>query len=430
MSVVEVIDSVMRPILYERSPVFERFSSGISLVISGVCLVAIAAIVEYLVHFMITKVVPLVVVNTKATWDDHLLESGVFRRFARIISPVLLYVLFPTFVPLAKGSLFEFITRCLLAYLTFMAAHTVAALLDGLNVIYQGAKNDIAKKHPIKGYLQLVKVLVYIVSIILVITDLADVSPLGILGGLGAMSAVLMLVFKDPLLGFVASMQLSANDMVRIGDWIEMPKHNADGSVTDITLQSVVVQNWDNTITTIPIYAMVADSFKNWRGMINSGGRRIKRVIFIDMSSIHPLSTRDISHVSSFKGVAEYIAEKQGEAAADHPPLSVINVSAYLAYVKHYLAQHPRISPHLMQMARYLAPDGHGLPLEIYAFCTETGIVLYEKVQADLYADLLAMLPEFGLRAFQSPSGWDLAATAPTDASTRRTDKARRRVYW
>jgi miniconductance mechanosensitive channel len=418
----------MSPILYQRTDVLAALSEGISVGISVFCLLGIAMVAERVVRFTFSKIIPIIVKQSKTTWDDQLLESGVFRRLARIISPVLLYVLFPVFVPF-KGVVPEGIARCLLGYLAVMAAHTIAAMLDGLNLIYQSANDETAKKRPIKGYLQMIKVVVYVIGIILAITVLANVSPLGILGGLGAMSAVLMLIFKDPLMGFVASIQLSANDMVRIGDWIEMPKYGADGSVIDITLQSVMVQNWDNTITTIPIYALVSDSFKNYRSMFTSGGRRIKRAIFIDLRSIRLLSQDEVNRLSKLRVLAEYIGTKLDEMAAynestdipetmsivnGHFASGFINVSLYLAYVKAYLAEHPQASTALIHMARYLAPETQGLPLEIYCFCTNTQWIYYEQIQADIIEHLLTVLPEFGLRPFQQPTGWDIAALGGT----------------
>ncbi|MDR3335557.1 MAG: mechanosensitive ion channel family protein [Treponema sp.] len=423
MNVVEFINSIMSPILYEEVEGLDHLSEGISIGISVLCLLGIAALSERLVRFTFSKIIPIVVKHTKAIWDDQLLESGFFRRFARIISPVLLYMLFPIFVPF-KGILTEGISRCLLAYLAVMVAHTVAAVLDGLNLIYQSANDENAKKRPIKGYLQMIKVLVYIIGIILAITVLANVSPLGILGGLGAMSAVLMLVFKDPLMGLVASMQLSSNDMVRIGDWIEMPKHEADGSVIDMTLQSIMVKNWDNTITTVPLYALVSDSFKNYRSMFTSGGRRIKRAIFLDMRTIRLLSHDEMSRLSKLRLLSEHITTKRNEIVQHNGTEDIpegieivdgrftegfMNINLYLAYVKAYLAEHPQTSKDLIHMARYLAPEPQGLPLEIYCFCTNTQWIYYEQIQADIIEHLLGVLPEFGLRPFQQPSSWDIA---------------------
>jgi miniconductance mechanosensitive channel len=304
-----------------------------------------------------------------------------------------------------------------------MSAHICAAFLNGINLIYLSDAEEIAKRKPIKGYLQLVKVFLYIVGGILVVTTLIHVSPLGILSGVGAMSAVLMLVFKDSILGFISSMQLSGNDMVRIGDWIEMPAYNADGDVIDITLQSVKVRNWDKTITTIPIYALVSDSFKNWRGMSDSGGRRIKRSIYIDARSVRFLTKEEIVRLAALPPLAEYMKNKLAEITEYNRNRSIpeddyvsgrhlTNLGTYRAYTEVYLKALPHAAKNMTNMVRYLQPDENGVRMEIYLFSADTAWVNYERIQADIIDHLLAILPEFGLRAFQNPSGGDIQLLA------------------
>jgi miniconductance mechanosensitive channel len=316
-----------------------------------------------------------------------------------------------------------FIRRCIIAYSALMAVHTAAAFLDGVHLIYQGSAQEIAKRRPIKGYIQLIKVFLYLIGAILGVTSIMNVSPIGILSGLGAMSAVLLLIFKDAILGFVSSMQLSSNDMVRIGDWIEMPKYNADGTVIDSTLQSIKVMNWDNTITTIPIYALVSDSFKNWRGMSDSGGRRIKRSLYIDMRSVRFLTQDEIEALSRIPALAEYMRGKLEDITAHNKLLNLpendyvsgrhlTNLGTYRAYTELYLKNLPAAAPNLPNVVRYLQPDENGLQLEIYLFSADKSWANYERIQADIVDHLIAIMPQFGLRAFQNPSGNDIQLIA------------------
>jgi miniconductance mechanosensitive channel len=351
-----------------------------------------------------------------------LMESRFFIRLSRIIPALSAYLLVPIFLN-DEGDFTAFTRRLIIAFIAGMTAHICAAFLDGVQLIYQSDAPDFSKRRPIKGYLQLTKVFLYLIGSILVITTIINVSPLGILSGIGAMSAVMMLVFKDAILGFVSSMQLSTNDMVRIGDWIEMPAYNADGSVIDITLQSVKVQNWDNTITTIPIYALVSDSFKNWRGMTDSGGRRIKRSIYLDMRSVHFLTKEEIERLSRLSPLAKYMQDKLTEITEYNRSLKIpendcvsgrrlTNLGTYRAYTEAYLKALPTTAKDMTNMVRYLQPNENGLQMEIYLFCTDKVWVNYERIQADITDHLLAILPEFGLKVFQNPSGSDLQLIA------------------
>jgi miniconductance mechanosensitive channel len=350
------------------------------------------------------------------------MESRFFIRLSRIIPALIAYALIPEFLATGSG-VGVFVRRLIVAYMAGMLAHVCAAFLDGVNMIYRSDAEEIAKRKPIKGYVQLAKVFLYIIGGILMATTVANVSPLGILSGVGAMSAVLLLVFKDSILGFVASMQLSGNDMVRIGDWIEMPAYNADGDVIDITLQSVKVQNWDKTITTIPIYALVSDSFKNWRGMSESGGRRIKRSIYIDMRSARFLGMEEITRLSALPLLAEYMKNKLAEITEYNRSRGIpdddyvsgrhlTNLGTYRAYTEAYLKSLPQAAKNMTNMARYLQPNENGLQMEIYLFSADTAWVNYECIQADIIDHLLAILPEFGLKVFQNPSGGDLQMIA------------------
>ena len=300
-------------------------------------------------------------------------------------------------------------------------AMAISAALSFANSIYELRPGAISR--PIKGYIQVLKIIVYMAAAILIVAALIEQSPLLLLSGLGAMAAVLMLVFKDTILSLVASVQLTSNDMLRVGDWIEMPQLNADGDVIDIALHTVKVQNFDKTITSIPTHRLIAESYKNWRGMENSGGRRIKRSIAIDQNSIRFLSDEEKAGLRRFALISDYLDEKEreigewnaglGEAGRDEVNARrVTNIGTFRAYVIAYLRAHARITPAMTLLVRQLAPTAQGLPLEVYCFTNTTKWAEYESIQADIFDHLLAILPEFGLRVFQEPSGLDFRVLA------------------
>jgi miniconductance mechanosensitive channel len=363
-----------------------------------------------------------IVKNTKTTWDDRLEDAHFFLRLSRLIPAVSAYLLIPLFLLVDAGTTI-FIRRLVAAYIGVMSAHIAGAFLDGIHLIYLNEAPEIAKRRPIKGYIQLIKVFLYLVGGILGITVILNVSPLGILSGLGAMSAVLLLVFKDSILGFVSSMQLSSNDMIRIGDWIEMENYNADGFVIDVNLHSVKVRNWDNTITSIPIYGLISGSFKNWRGMSESEGRRIKRSLHLDMRSVRFLTSEEIEKLAKIPLLAEYMRTKIEEITAYNRELNIseqdyvsgrrlTNLGTYRAYTELYLRNLPDTAKNLTNMVRYLQPDEKGLQMELYLFCADKVWVNYERIQADILDHLLAIMPYFGLRVFQNPSGNDVQLIA------------------
>jgi miniconductance mechanosensitive channel len=294
-------------------------------------------------------------------------------------------------------------------------------VLNAVNDIYM--TTSYAHHRSIKGYLQLLKILVFFLSSILIVAVILGKDPTVLIAGLGAMAAVLMLVFKDTILGFVASIQLSANDMVKIGDWIEMPSHRADGTVIDITLNTVKVQNWDKTITTIPTYALVSDSFNNWKGMEESGGRRIKRSIFIDVNSIRFIDVDMLKKFERYELIRDYVVRKQEEITqynkernlSDEDLISgrrQTNVGIFRKYLENYLKANPNVRQDMTFLVRQLQPGDKGLPIEIYVFSKETAWAVYEGIQADIFDHVFAVVPEFGLRIFQAPSGNDISQAA------------------
>ena len=301
-------------------------------------------------------------------------------------------------------------------------AMAIGGALDYANELY--SRRPESRSRPIKGYVQVVKIAIYFGAAILMIAVLIEQSPLLLLSGLGAMAAVLMLVFKDTILSLVASVQLSSNDMLRVGDWIEMPGMNADGDVVDIALHTVKIRNFDKTITTIPTHRLIADSFRNWRGMNESGGRRIKRALVVDQNSIRFLDDKETDDLKRFRLLDDYLARKQEEIAewnrhelsSDCDTINarrITNIGTLRAYVIAYLKSHPRIAgAGFTLMVRQLPPGPQGLPLEIYCFTDTVEWPQYEAIQADIFDHMLAILPEFGLRIFQNPSGQDFAQLA------------------
>ncbi len=352
-------------------------------------------------------------------WDDILAGHGFFTQLVRLLPIATLYVLIDlTFAP--ESRLAEFIRR--LALVLFVT--TGLAILKAAFKTVLGLYNttELSKEKPIRGYIDAAIIILYIIAGVLIISVVTGKSPWGILSLLGGLTVVLLLVFKDTILGFVASLEIHAYDMVRIGDWIEMPKFGADGDVVDISIHTVKVQNWDKTITSIPTYAMVSDSFKNWRGMAESGGRRIKRSIFIDMNSITFCTDEMLDRFSRYELIKEYLEEKKSEIEAynqgkDTDTAVLVNgrrqtnVGVFRAYIKAYLRSHPEIHQNMTFLVRHLSPTSQGLPIEIYIFSRDTVWANYEGIQADIFDHILAVVPEFELRTFQYPSGVDLGRT-------------------
>lgn len=303
------------------------------------------------------------------------------------------------------------------AAMVFTVAMSIVKALTYANEVYERLPRS--RNRPIKGFVQVVKILVLCGAAIIIISVLIDQSPLLLLSGLGAITAVLLLVFKDTILSLVASVQLTTNDMLRVGDWIEMPSLNADGDVIDISLHTVKVQNFDKTIAYIPTYRLVSDSYRNWRGMSESGGRRIKRSLVIDQNTIRFLSDAEVENLARLKLLKEYLATKRDEIAewnakelsGDDAPVNarrLTNIGTLRAYIAAYLKWHPRTGDGFTMLVRQLDPTPLGLPIELYCFTDTTTWGEYEAIQADIFDHLMAIVPEFGLRVFQEPSGFDV----------------------
>ena len=384
-------------------------------IVWGAFLVAVIG-VFFLARLVILPLLLLFIRNSKTRWDDLLVKRSVVQRLAWLAPAMVIYIFLPLLAR-EHESVVEFVTRLVTAYTQIIIIWVIHAVID---VFHDGYNSfTIAKRRPIKGYLQLVKLFITGVGIIFVVTGIMDRSPWKVVTGLGAATAVLALLFKDTIFGLVASIQLSTNNMVNIGDWIDMPKYGADGSVIDITLHTVKIQNWDKTISTIPAYALISDSFRNWRGMQEAGGRRIKRALYIDMQSIRFLDTAMLRHIRKIMLLQDYLAVKEKEIVAYNSESRVsrgdklngrhlTNIGTFRAYISAYLRQHPKVHDELTFLVRQLQPTDKGLPLEIYVFSRDIAWSDYEALQADIFDHLMAVVPEFGLALYQMPSSNDV----------------------
>ncbi len=363
----------------------------------------------------LVRAVELFLHSTRNKWDDSLARRNVIKRGADLTSVIFLYLAIDLFLP-ATVIATEFLQRLAMVILIIAGARVLTAmLLAGRDIV---DTSETGRSTQLRGYIDAITIAVYVMAVIGIISTLTATSPWGILSILGGFTVVLLLVFKDTILGFVASLQLAGNDMVRIGDWIEMPKYNADGDVIDVSIHTVKVRNWDKTITTIPTYTLVSDAFRNWRGMTESGGRRIKRSLYIDMSSISFCTDEMLSRFSRYHLITEYLAEKEREIVQANQEQGVdssllingrrqTNIGVFRAYVTAYLKNHPKIHKEMTFLVRHLEPTANGLPLQIYVFSNDQAWAHYEAIQADIFDHLLAAAPEFDLRIFQNPSGGD-----------------------
>ncbi len=384
----------------------------------GVAALLLAAVIaDLLVKGILVRGVQTMARRSSATWDDVLIEYKVFGRLAQIVPGIIIYIGIP-FVPELPDTVVQLTRNVAAGYMVLMVTMSLSALLSAGSAIY--SRLPVAKERPLKGFVQLVQIAVWVFGAVMIIAAVLDRSPLLLLSGLGAMTAILLLVFRDTILSLVASVQLTAQDMVRVGDWIEVPEFGADGDVIDVQLHTVKVQNWDKTITTIPTHRLISGSFKNWRGMSQTGARRIKRAIHLDVSSIRFQSPSEVEHFKRFALLKDYIANKEKELSDYNASLDLevddavntrrlTNVGSFRAYAANYLGNHPRIHKGMTLMVRQLAPGPEGLPLEIYCFTNTTVWTEYEDIQADIFDHLLAIVPDFGLRLFQKPAGSDLA---------------------
>ncbi len=401
----------------------EQWASYCRLLLFLLGMILVASLVFFITKRMIIQLLYKAFRKTSFNWDDTFADRNTFNHLAHIASAISIRLMIPViFADFA--TVLPFMIRLTDAYLLVVGMKVFFAVSkvgeSGL------ARHPAFKDKPLTSYFQLIRILLYIVTIILVLSVILGKSPVYFLSAFGAMTAILLLVFKDTILGLVASVQMSTNDMVRVGDWVEMPKFNADGDVLDINLNTVKIQNWDKTITTIPTYYFITDSFKNWRGMQQSGGRRIKRAVFVDVHSVKLVDPETRARFKQYHLISDYIKSREQEIARynqdNNIDASVLlngrrmtNLGVYRKYIEHYLKNHPGIKQDMTVMVRQLANENKGIPIEIYCFTNTTAWVAYESIQADIFDHLYATAAFFDLEIFQEPSGRNF-----TDAFTAR----------
>ncbi|WP_287619267.1 mechanosensitive ion channel domain-containing protein [Parabacteroides sp.] len=377
-------------------------SSYLDNIVILLLIIAVTVGIDYSCRYIFLGMFKRLARKTKNQLDDLIVDRKIINKMMHMIPAILIYILLPfAFSAEETPKILIVLQKLCQIYIIAVSLRFINASLNLIHEIYN--KKDSFKNKPLKGFIQILQVTVFFIGVILIISILINKSPVSLLAGLGASAAILMLVFKDTILGFVAGIQLSANDMLRAGDWITMSKYGADGTVIEVTLNAVKVRNFDNTITTIPPYALVSDAFQNWRGMSESPGRRIKRSINIDMNSVHFCTPEMLEKFRKISLITDYIDS----------PIWVngrrqTNLGVFRAYLVRYLRSLPEVSKELVCMVRHLQPTDTGIPIELYCFSSNKVWVEYEGIQADIFDHVLAVIPEFGLRVFQNVSGADL----------------------
>ncbi len=417
-SITQLVEKLDKLLLSTGMP--EGLEATTRTVIVAVIIFSLALLADLITRKIFVSGIKRFVRKTKTQLDDILIERRVFRKVAHTVPGLIIYFS-AGFIFSSYPVLGDVVTRLALIYIIIVLLLSIDSFINALHQIYLNM--PVSEGRPIKGYIQVVKIIIYFIAVIMIISVLAKESPNKLLTGLGAMAAVLILVFRDTILGFVASIQLSANNMVKPGDWITMPSHNADGTVLDISLNTVKVQNWDKTIATVPTYALVSDSFRNWKGMEESGGRRIKRSINIDMNSVRFVDDEMAKKFKKIQVLSDYVVNKEEELQKYNEKHKIdgtivvngrrmTNLGTFRKYVEEYLHNHPKIHNDMTFLVRQLQPDERGLPIEIYVFSNDQEWANYETIQSDIFDHILAVIPEFDLRVFQSPSGRDFQSLA------------------
>ena len=374
-------------------------AEGSLLVVQRIVVIMGILLIAYLLDMICRKVVMpgvrKVTAKTQSTWDDYLLSDEVMTNVCHLIPPIVVFALIPFAFPNEPNFLSLILKICTI-YITVVVMKLICAFLTSLYTI--SSEHEKLKNHSMKGFYQMLKLIVVCIGVIIIISELISKDPIAILTGLGAGTAILMLVFQDTIKGLVAGIQLTANDMVRPGDWISMPKYGADGDVMEVSLTTVKVRNWDKTITTVPPYALVNDSFQNWRGMFDIGGRRVKRSIHIDMNTVRFCTEEELAHFKQQPWMEGF--EETGKEE--------VNLYLFRHYLDYYLRHHPKVNQDMIMLVRQLQPTEHGMPIELYFFSANTAWVKYEALQAEVFDHVLATVHWFGLKVFQSPTGLDL----------------------
>ena len=377
-----------------------------------IVLLLICCIFNFIINSVVIKLIAKFIRNNKHKWDDVLLKTKLFKRIALIVPGVLIYSFAPFY-----NELQGIIQRLAVIYILIVVSLALKSLLDALDIIYR--QNPVSKERPIKGLLQIIEIAVYVLVGIAVVSIILDKNPIYLISGIGAATAVVSFIFKDLIVGFVSGIQLTWNDMLRIGDWVEMPKYGVDGDVLEISLYSVKIQNWDKTISTIPTSVFVNDSFKNWRGMRDYGGRRVKRSFFIDMTTVKICSEEMIERFRKIEFLTDYIEEKIREIDNYNIENNInkdllingrrlTNLGVFRIYLTNYIKNRVNTLPGSTTMVRQLAPGENGIPIELYLFVADIQWVNYESIQADIFDHILAVVEIFELRVFQNPTGYDI----------------------
>ena len=374
-------------------------AEGSLLVVQRIVVIIGILLIAYVLDMICRKVVMpgvrKVTAKTQSTWDDYLLSDEVMTNVCHLIPPIVVYALIPFAFPNEPNFLSLVLKICTI-YITVVVVKLICAFLTSLYTI--SSEHEKLKNHSMKGFYQMLKLIVVCIGAIIIISELISKDPIAILTGLGAGTAILMLVFQDTIKGLVAGIQLTANDMVRPGDWITMPKYGADGDVMEVSLTTVKVRNWDKTITTVPPYALVNDSFQNWRGMFDIGGRRVKRSINIDMHTVRFCTAEELA----------YFKQQPWMEGFEETGKEEVNLYIFRHYVMYYLTHHPKVNQDMIMTVRQLQPTAQGMPIELYFFSANTAWLRYEHLQAEVFDHVLAMLHQFDLKVFQSPTGLDL----------------------
>ena len=394
----------------------EYSANWVRIFILVIIMIILSWAANYITKKFIIRVLDAFFKKTKSKYDDYLVKRKVFHKLSHLAPAVVILLMtgvifydFPKFSAALSSVVF--------VYIVFVFVSSISSFLKAVDDVYNTF--DFAKERPIKGYIQVAQIVLYSVAVLISVSILFGINMTAIFTGLGAIAAVILLIFKDTILGLVPGVQLTANNMVKIGDWISMPSHNADGIVLEITLNTVKVQNWDKTITTIPTYALVTDSFSNWRGMEESGGRRIKRHINLDMQSVKFCTEDMLNKFRKIAYLSKYIDNKQKELEEYNKKNNfddavlvngrrMTNLGVFRKYLEEYLWHHPKINKKMTFLVRHLQPTEKGIPIEIYVFSKDKEWAKYEAIQADIFDHILAVIPEFELSVFQFPTGNDL----------------------
>lgn len=400
----------------EQFQLAPEIAQMLGLVGAMIYLFVLALLANLLTKRFIAYVVHPIIGKTAITWDDLLIEHRVIVRFSHIVPAAIIHYFAPVIFE-DHSRIDPMISQIVNVYLVVIILFVIDGILNFNRAVWE--QSEVGKRHPAKSFTQAAKLVINLIGLIFILSALLDKSPLILFSGLGAVTAILLLIFKDAILGLVAGFQLSINNMIMVGDWIEMPGRGADGDVIDVSLTTVKVQNWDKTITTIPTYALISDSFKNWRGMSESGGRRIKRALHIDMRTIQFADEVLLERFKRIRLIQPYLESKLEEIGKYNENVGedlnelingrrLTNVGTFRAYCVAYLRNHPKLHQNMTLLVRQLAPGSAGLPIEVYVFSNETAWARYEDIQGDIFDHFLSVLPEFGLSAYQAPSGADL----------------------